>query len=170
MWCRRPSHRVRLRWCRDIGDAGSTMEDGGRRCSGGSRCLYWELGFEALICTSNGPKFPDVIQWWEIIVPSLCQPTSRAVPRPALRVDVEARARHYDLAVPSTGTMGALPCRARSVPVPAQRAWPIWPSMKYTCESQNNFVAKGVLLCHPVSSSSLANLAAAAALLRHVRA
>ena len=110
----------------------------GRRCGGGSRCFYSELGFEESlytpIYTSNGPKFPDIIQWWKIIGPSSCQPTSRAVPRLALRAGVEAQARHYERAVPGTGPMGAGSCRAWSVlfwavPMLAQRAWPIWPSI-----------------------------------------
>ena len=107
----------------------------GRRCGGGSRCFYSELGFEESlytpIYTSNGAKFSDVIQRWEIIGPSSCQPASRAVPRPALRAGVAAQARARRRARPVTGTRPAVPHRARAVlfcigPVPAQRAWPVW--------------------------------------------
>jgi hypothetical protein len=57
------------------------------------------------------------------------------MPGPALRAEVVAQARHYDRAVPGTGTISLGPGRARAVlysamPMPAQQAWPIWPSIQ----------------------------------------
>ena len=51
---------------------------------------------------------------------------------PALQADMEAQAWHYHCAVTGTGTVDYGPGRSsvvifRSVLVPAQRAWSIWP-------------------------------------------
>jgi hypothetical protein len=58
----------------------------------------------------------------------------------ALQPEVAAQARHYVRACAGTGTIVIVPCRARAVlfrvvPVPAHRAWPIWPSI-LTAETQ----------------------------------
>ena len=49
--------------------------------------------------TFNGHNLSSKHQMMEIIIPTSCQPITRAVPMPALRPEVAAQARHYHRAV-----------------------------------------------------------------------
>ena len=70
-----------------------------------------------------------------------CRPIIRAVPGPALRADMTAQARHYDRAVPGTGTKRAEPGRAwavllSAVPGPAHSARAKWPNIGW-CDDEH---------------------------------